>query len=201
MLPATVTISSVAIETIGPRDEERVVATLTKAFLSDPAARWLYSDEREYWAYFPGFVRAFGGRAFAHDSAYATEGFTGAALWLPPGVEPDEAELGMLLERTAHARIRADVFAILEQMGSYHPREPHWYLPLIGVEGPLQGRGCGSALLRHALAICDRDGLPAYLESSNPRNIPLYERHGFEVIGTIQAGSSPEIFPMVRPAA
>ena len=28
----------------------------------------------------------------------------------------------------------------------------------------------------------------AYLESSNPRNIPLYERHGFEALGEIQVG-------------
>ena len=85
-------------------------------------------------------------------------------------------------------------------MGRYHTSEPHWYLPLIGVDPARQGKGYGAALMRHALAACDRDGMPAYLESTNPRNVPLYERHGFALLGTIQAGSSPPIFPMLRTA-
>jgi hypothetical protein len=52
--------------------------------------------------------------------------------------------------------------------------------------------------MKHATDICDRDGALAYLESSNLRNVPLYERHGFEVLGTIQAGQSPTIVPMLR---
>lgn len=64
----------------------------------------------------------------------------------------------------------------------------------------LWGRDQGSTLLRHALARCDRDHVPAYLESSNPANVPLYERHGFAVLDTIQVGSSPPIFPMLRSA-
>ena len=47
---------------------------------------------------------------------------------------------------------------------------------------------------------CDDDGLIAYLESSNPRNLSLYERHGFEIIGKIQAGTSPTLYPMIREA-
>jgi hypothetical protein len=58
----------------------------------------------------------------------------------------------------------------------------------------------GSTLLRHGLVQCDRDHVAAYLESTNPANIPLYRRHGFEVLTTIQLGSSPPIFPMLRPA-
>jgi ribosomal protein S18 acetylase RimI-like enzyme len=85
-------------------------------------------------------------------------------------------------------------------MGGYHPTEPHWYLPLIGVDSAHQGRGYGSALLRHALRQCDQDNVAAYLESSNPANVPLYERHGFVVLGTTQVGSSPPFIPMLRAA-
>jgi ribosomal protein S18 acetylase RimI-like enzyme len=52
--------------------------------------------------------------------------------------------------------------------------------------------------MEHALSRCDAEGLPAYLESSNPRNIPLYQRHGFEILGKIQVGSSPPVVPMLR---
>jgi ribosomal protein S18 acetylase RimI-like enzyme len=83
-------------------------------------------------------------------------------------------------------------------MGRCHPSEPQWYLPIMGVDPLQQGRGLGSALLQHALVQCDRDRKLAYLESSNPKNIPLYEGHGFELLGTIQVGTSPSIFPMLR---
>lgn len=193
------TTMTTAIKTASPNDERRVVSIMVRAFQADPAVRWLYPDAQQYATHFPQFVRAFGGRAFAYESAHVVDDFAGAALWLPPGVEPDQDELGSLMERTAPPPIRDEVFSVFEQMGRYHPSEPHWYLPLIGVDDAYQGQGLGSALLRHALAECDSDRLPAYLESSNPRNISLYQRHGFRLIGTIQAGLSPKIYPMVRP--
>ncbi|WP_285055473.1 GNAT family N-acetyltransferase [Pedobacter ginsengisoli] len=67
--------------------------------------------------------------------------------------------------------------------------------------GPVhQGEGTGEALMSEGLKAVDRDGTIAYLESSNPKNISLYERHGFEVIGEIQFGSSPVLRPMLRKA-
>jgi ribosomal protein S18 acetylase RimI-like enzyme len=83
-------------------------------------------------------------------------------------------------------------------MGQYHPHEPHWYLPLIGVQPSKQGNGYGSALLRASLARSDADGAPAYLEATSERNVPLYQRHGFVRLGTIQAGSSPPLTAMLR---
>jgi ribosomal protein S18 acetylase RimI-like enzyme len=79
-----------------------------------------------------------------------------------------------------------------------HPAEPHWHLAVIGADPIHRGRGLGAALLRHALERIDREGHFAYLESSNPANLSLYERHGFEVTGTIRVGDAPPMFPMVR---
>ncbi|WP_148700013.1 GNAT family N-acetyltransferase [Candidatus Nitrososphaera evergladensis] len=181
-------------------DNEAAAAidVLVLAFSADPAARWAWPDPLQYLTHFPSFVKAFGGRAFTHGSAYYVDGYAGVALWLPPDVHPDEDELTTLLQRTVPEEIQKDALAVFEQMGSYHPSEPHWYLPLIGVDPSQQGKGFGSALMQHALVTCDRDHKLAYLESSNPKNIPLYERHGFELLGTIHAGKSPTIFPMLR---
>jgi ribosomal protein S18 acetylase RimI-like enzyme len=187
-----------AIKTAMASDEASVVDVVVLAFSTDPAARWLYRDPHQYLTHFPSFVRAFGGNAFAHGSAYYVDGYAGAALWLPPDIHPDEDTLIGLFQRTVAARDQGILFAIFEQMGRYHPDEPHWYLPLIGVDPSQQGKGYGSALLKHTLMPCDRDHTCAYLESSNPKNIPLYERHGFELLGTIQVGTSPPIFPMLR---
>lgn len=197
---ATTTTSPMApaITTATPGDEASVVAVLQLAFAADPAVRWLYADPHRYVTDGPAFVRAYAGRAFDHGTAYHTADYTGAALWLPPGVRPDEDALVALLMRSVPEQDQATVFATLEQMDAYHPTDPHWYLPIVGVDPTWQGRGIGAALLRHTLAQCDRDQLPAYLESSNPRNVSLYMQHGFEVVDTVQMGTAPPLQPMIR---
>lgn len=191
-------MTSTVIKSATPRDLEAVADVLTLAFSTDPAARWSWANPQRYLASFPRFARAFGGEAFARGTAYVIEGFKGAALWLPPGAEPDEAAMGALMQETVEPHALSDAGALIEQMAGYHPTEPHWYLPLIGIDPACQGKGLGGALMRHALAEIDRERGLAYLESSNPANVPLYQRHGFELMGTIQVGGSPEIFPMLR---
>lgn len=186
------------IRTVTAPDEDGAIAVLALAFSTDPVARWAWPDARTYLANFTAFARAFGGAAFARGTAHVHDALAGAALWLPPGAHPDEEAMLAILQDTVAEATQAELFAVLEQMAGYHPTEPHWYLPMIGVDPSQQGRGIGSALLAHATAICDREGLSAYLESSNPKNVPLYQRHGFEVVGTIQSGSSPTICPMLR---
>jgi len=78
------------------------------------------------------------------------------------------------------------------------PHEPYWYLPFIGVDPYRQNEGLGSILMRHAHVLFDREGTLAYLESTNPRNIPFYQRHGYRLLGTIQIGIGPPISPMLR---
>ena len=186
------------IKTAKGSDESAATAVVVLAFGADPAARWTWPDPHQYLEHFPRFVKVFGGNAYTHESAYCVDGCAGAALWLPPGVRHDEDGLIRLLQRTGSAQFQKDGAAVFEQMGRHHPREPHWFLPFIGVDPFHQGKGYGAALMQHALIPCDRDHTPAYLESSNPKNIPLYERHGFELLGKIQVGTSPPIFPMLR---
>lgn len=187
-----------AVRVAGVGEAENCIDTLRLAFGADPGVRWLYPEAHQYLAGFAGFAQGFGGGAFAAGSAFYIDGHIGTALWLPPGIGPDEAALLEHLDRTVRATDRSAIFAAFAQMSDYHPDEPHWYLPLIGVDPMLHGHGYGSRLLTHALARCDADGTPAYLESSNVRNIPLYERHGFRVLGTIRIGDGPPITPMLR---
>jgi GNAT superfamily N-acetyltransferase len=181
-------------------DELRAVSTLVIAFAADPAARWLYPRAEQYLEHFPQFVRAFGGQAFSDGTADCFADFCGVALWFAPRTHPDEAAVGGVLEQSVDRGRLPEIFTVLEQMGRFHPSEPHWYLPLIGVDPSAQNRGLGQALLRRALARCDRERVPAYLESTSTRNAPLYERFGFKAIGRIQTPNSPPIIPMVRPA-
>ncbi len=194
----TKTVMTKTVETASPGDEAAAIATLTLAFAADPMTRWSWPDPRTYLEAFPKLARAFGGAAFLKGTAHRIDGGAGVALWLPPGVEPDGEAMGALMQSTLKGPALMEGAPIMQQMMDFHPHEPHWYLPLIGIDPQYQGRGLGGALLDHALALSDRDGVPAYLESSNPRNIGLYEQHGFEQLGHIQNGSSPTLVPMLR---
>lgn len=188
----------VGARVIAATDQARAVDTLVLAFAADPMARWSWPDPHQYLTHMPVLTRAFGRSAFAAGSVLGTEDYSGVALWLPPGTHPDEVLMGQLIEDTVPASIRTDMLGVFEQMGRCHPGGPHWYLPLIGVDPARQGQGLGSALMAYALERSDREGVPAYLESSNPRNISLYRRHGFEALGSMQVGSSPSVVPMLR---
>jgi GNAT superfamily N-acetyltransferase len=179
-------------------DEERAIGTITIAFSTDPVTRWVFRDASLYLRYWPRLVKAFAGAAFGAGTADSVDDCSGIALWLPPGVASDDETMGALVAEALPADEHDEVFGFMEQMGEFHPTTAHWYLPLIGVDGAEQGRGYGSALLRHALERCDRDRLPAYLEATSPRNRALYARHGFEELGVIQAGTSPPMWPMQR---
>lgn len=179
-------------------DEARAIATIAIAFGSDPVARWFLPDANSYLTYWPRFVGALAGRAFAAGTADSIDDCGGVALWLPPDIGSDEEEMAAVAAEAVPEPGREEVFSVMSQMGDSHPAERHWYLPLIGVDAPKEGRGLGSALLRHATSRCDREGLPAYLEATNPRNKRLYAAHGFEELGVIQAGGSPPIWPMLR---
>ncbi|MGY8665149.1 GNAT family N-acetyltransferase [Bradyrhizobium sp. UFLA05-109] len=170
------------------------------AFAADPVARWMYRDPQQYLAYFGRFIRAFAGKAFSTGTAWCIEGNLGAALWLAPGVKPAEDAIASILHESVSLRVMADVNAMFGEMAAYHPRNPHWYLPTIGTEPDLRGRGIGSALMREALSRCDQEHMPAYLESSNPANAAFYQGLGFEALGVIRAGDSPPMVPMLRPA-
>ena len=192
--------TSPAISTVAGADNEHAVATIVTAFTADPALRWVLPDPQQYLTYTPEFVRRFCGRAFEGQSAFAVEGFMGAALWLRPGVEPDDESLAELMQRAVHEEDQEKTSALFDQLAEYHPHEPLWYLAMIGVDPARQGMGLGSALLAHALAEVDREAKPAYLEATTERSRDLYARHGFEVTGTIQVADSPPLFAMLRKA-
>lgn len=179
-------------------EEQRAIDVLVTAFTEDPVIRWLYPEATGYLTDFPAFLRAFGGKAFASHTVWRLGEIGAVALWYGPHVEPDgDAVVAEITRSVANDR-HEDVFAVLDQMETAHPTYPHWYLPWFGVEGAQQGKGLGGELMRNCLAFVDRDRLPAYLESPNARNLPFYERHGFEVTGVSQAGACPPVYSMLR---
>jgi ribosomal protein S18 acetylase RimI-like enzyme len=189
------------VSDVAASEQEKAIATVAIAFANDPMMRWTFPNPVTFFEVALPLMRAFGGSAFTHNCADQVADCAAVALWLPPRVGPDQEAMDKLFEKSDRSpEQKKDGEGVFEQMEHFHPKEPHWYLPLIGTDPMHQGKGYGTALMEHAMRRCDRDRMPAYLESSNPTNIPLYERFGFKVIGKIQVGSSPLLTPMFRPA-
>ena len=186
------------IRTVEQAERRRATNIQLLAFASDPVIRWLWPEPDAFVRHFPELVHAFGGRAFDNRAAHVTEDYRGGTLWLPPGVGPDDDAMEALARDTVSEPARSELRSIFEQMSESAPQGPHWHLAFIGVDPFWHGKGIGSALLSHALERIDEEGSQAYLESSNPRNLSLYQRHGFEVIREIKVGGAPPLFPMLR---
>jgi ribosomal protein S18 acetylase RimI-like enzyme len=188
------------VERVGPSDASGAIATVVAAFAADPVERWLYPADEDYGRHFPTFAAAFAGPTFEDGTASALDGLAAVALWLAPGSEPDAEAIGAILMETVAAARHEELFAVLAQMDEAHMEEPHWYLPWLAVEPARQGEGLGARLLSHGLALVDESGLPAFLETPNPRNVGLYERHGFEVVAVTESPTCPPVTSMLRPA-
>lgn len=117
--------------------------------------------------------------------AFTTADDGGVAVWS----EPDDWKMSMrddlssaipAIRTIGIGRLRVGLRA-LTRFERVHPSEPHWYLAFLAANVRLRGRGYGTALMAPMLERADREGLPCYLESSKPENLPFYNRFGFEV--------------------
>ena len=177
---------------------------LGDAFVEDPAMNWVIPHTGLY----PAFFRLLAEKLYLdEDLVFLDAQSRGAAMWLPPGVDhavPNNAtQLWLVLRLLLHSGlgILKHLQQAQEVMARRHPREPHYYLHAIGARQSCQGQGIGSALLKAGTRVCDEAGMPAYLESSSTKNIPLYERHGFQVQAEEAVGrGGPPLFFMWREA-
>lgn len=170
-----------------------------RAFAEDPQMNWLYPDGGEsIRPWFSIALRA--GLRRGHTYRSADHG--GASIWAPPGVNNFNRSEGESLYQAMHDAYGDEglvrMSAIAAASAAAHPHEPHFYLFILGAAD--RGRGVGAELVAPVLRICDEQGWPAYLESSNPRNVSFYERHGFEAMAEIRPEGGPPLLGMWRPA-
>lgn len=190
-------------------DEAPLLATaLADAFRDDPVVAWLIpADARgrdgRMQAFFGSMARSY----LRRDKHVLIAGDgQGGALWSQPGawrLPPAEIVRETAASIKAFGRNLPRALKLLSQVEGLHPMEPkHWYLGYLGTRCDSQGQGIGSAMLRGVLTDADAEHVPAYLESSNERNLTLYERHGFKVVEEIKClGVGPSIYRMWREPA
>ena len=195
-----------AVRRATPSDVPRLAVSLARAMQDDPVIGWVIPRPDTRRRILPRFFTAMIRHLYLPtDEVYTTDDQSGAALWLPPGqVTPATSDiLGLawhvlpVLPLVGRALLRAP--GMLRLLDANHPKEPHYYLALLGTDPDRQSRGIGGAMLASQLARCDAEGVPAYLESSNARNVPLYARHGFEVTKELKlAPTGPTMWLMWR---
>jgi ribosomal protein S18 acetylase RimI-like enzyme len=182
---------------------------LADAFAEDPVFAWLIPPhlrgrDQRMRTFFTSMSRTYLRQG---KPCYLTGDGSAAALWARPGRWAfPVGQMALETVPTAQA-FRSRLLRALRvqmQIERLHARAttvPHWYLGYLGTRSSHQGQGLGTELLREVLAGADAGGVPAYLESSNERNLPLYERNGFRVVGELQAlGHGPTIWRMWRPS-
>ncbi|MER6816344.1 GNAT family N-acetyltransferase [Spirillospora sp. NPDC000708] len=187
-------------------DAGAIAAVLARAFDDDPVWSWILPDEgsrvRRLTGVFSILLRGVHLRHEGTEAAGRQGQVEAAALWDPPGrwrvPLRAQASHALPLIRSLGIRLPAALRA-LGEIEKHHPPEPHWYLAVLGTDPPAQGNGLGGALLRSRLERCDAAGIPAYLESSNPANIPFYTGFGFKVTRDLtMPGSCPPVQLMWR---
>ncbi len=115
----------------------------------------------------------------------------GAAIWLAPGQRAfDFSPLKQIATTPLFWSIAGfdgmqRGTALGAKLDALHPHEPHAHLVFLGVAPRAQGRGVGSAILKHTLALLDAAGTPALLEATTERNVALYQRHGFDIVDNL----------------
>jgi GNAT superfamily N-acetyltransferase len=182
-------------------DLDPVCNALARAFHDDPVMAWFFPDDAARVDLNARFFKMRVRGLLAQEEVYTTDDQAGAACWAQPGrweMGPLEG-LRFALRVAALTRTRTPLLARGWQIvDAAHPREPHWYLAILGTEPARCGEGIGSALLQPVLDDCDRNEVGAYLESSKEENIAFYARHGFRVTDELTLPDGPPIWPMWR---
>ena len=166
----------------------QLARTLSRAFLDDPVTAYFMPDPATRLQELERMFELINVPKIAapHDMMYRTENYEAVALWLPPGKTVlslgESLRLLPALVSTFRRRALRGLRGMAE-MDKHHPDVPYYNLHFIGTDPAHQGKGHGAALMRPLLERFDREGVPAFLESSTRRNHSFYRRHGFELTG------------------
>lgn len=187
------TPSAPKVQRATPADAGSCATTLASAFSDDPIMSFLLGDrggrpdrQKRLGGFFEHMTTA--ELAKPHQLLDRTACGNAVALWHEIDTwraSPKESLAGAPSAIRTFGRRLPIAFRLGLMMEKVHPSEPHRHLAYIGVRDGHQGTGLGSALLQSMVDELDEQGIPGYLESTNPRNDPLYHRYGFVSTGAI----------------
>ncbi|WP_428682103.1 GNAT family N-acetyltransferase [Sphingopyxis sp.] len=194
-----------AITKAEPGELPAVMETLAQAFQTDPALSWILPDPDRRARALRSLFRVLVPADARAGVVLRSDADVAASLWRAPGqagsgtleflrtVLPLIATFGNALPRGLKVQGGID---------AHRPRGRFWYLHYVGVRTAHQGKGHGGRIIRAQTAVADAEGLPCWLETATPENVPLYERLGFatEVEWNVPGGG-PHFWGMMRPVS
>jgi ribosomal protein S18 acetylase RimI-like enzyme len=182
-------------------DVEPLAAMLARSFHDDPVTQWVYANERRRAHWSSRFFRWQAERLLPQDVSWTDDERAGAALWALPGQWRESGRQTLSLLRLTLPGVLPRLPRVLRGLGQVevrHPPQEHLYLAVLGVDPAHQGNGVGSAVIRPGLELCDRERLPAYLETGKERNLAFYGRHGFTVLDELHLPHGPPVWFLWR---
>ncbi|HVM10443.1 MAG TPA: GNAT family N-acetyltransferase [Acidimicrobiales bacterium] len=196
---------AVGVRPVEAGDLADLTRMMARAFSEDPCFEWVFRGPDRRLGDLELLFRVAVAVHVPRGISVVTDDRAAAALWAPPDApEPDESVMGPFGVEMAHTYEPGDLARLGQFFGltaQHHPKEPHYYLGVLAADLGRQGQGLGSACLSTVLQRVDADRMPAYLESSNEKNVPLYERHGFRVVEQADLpDGGPPVFFMWRDA-
>jgi GNAT superfamily N-acetyltransferase len=175
---------------------------LARAFERDPIAAYVLPDESTRLARLERVYRIYLNVFTTLGMVVTADTLNAAALWLPPRRYPLSALQNLRLLPAivcTFGRQSARALTVMSALESAAPpRGNYWYLGVLGVDPPRQGRGIGTKLLERELAVCDETGAGAYLEAASDANLAFYERHGFGIRTELSLRDGPRVWTMWR---
>jgi GNAT superfamily N-acetyltransferase len=176
-------VSSSTVRIATPADRARVVDTVVAAFDADPAFGFFFPDRATFAEHAATYAGYLFDKRVVQGTVWVVEEGGAAALWDPPSagdiVGPDAATLDL----PAHLMARLDDYH--DVVHDVLPTTAHWYLGVLATHPTYAGRRLGRTVMAAGLARAAADALPAYLETTNPRNVELYLGAGWEVTASV----------------
>ncbi len=191
------------VRVASPADAGDIATLFAAAFQDDPWLGWTFPDRTARPHQLTAFMARLVDQAIAAGWVLIGAGGATAALWHPPeGVDGGEAGAHRRFLRGLIGDHAAAVLAAGAEVASLRARfAPHFYLSVIATDPARRGHRFGRRLLHESLERIDARAGDAYLESTNPANVPFYEDLGFAAVGAVRAPAGPTLTAMHRPGS
>lgn len=195
------------VEVLSRDDVAEAVSVLRESFFDYPVMRFVLGSEKDYPTRLEKLITFFVmARVLRNEvvlGVRAPSGLTATALVSYPGGGPSPPVLGALRAATwatlgNAARSRYEAFGAATSRFAVEP--DHIHLNMIGVRPSAQGRGLGRAVLGavHDLSASDASSTGVTLTTELESNVPLYERFGYEILGSAKVESAFTTWAMFR---
>ncbi len=164
----------------------KMVDILEKSFVDIPGLTdWIVRKDQKYRQRLRLWFEMILRQSIQFKHAYYEPQESSVAIWYPPGslktsFIQDVLLIPKFLQVVGFRHFREKVIEF-DRIIHKRPKEPHFYLALLGTVPCKQGKGVGSNMLNLVLNVCRDRKIPAYLES-NDYAYQFYRRHGFEIV-------------------